>query len=552
MTNYEQNWNEKISEIVALRSILGTDFRLTGGGGLSNQQYNTSGDFIELLELPVPDPPISLFCQAVVYVEIPPEGIELTFIASSSSSSSSSQSSNSVLIHHLPALRLDLELSPEYPEEQEAKFHLSCCWLSQKQLNWIEDELNRIWMEQPGTQICFSWIDWLHTELLDGLGMTNPGAKMVLDPSRSLHVDSRSQPGTEMTPVRQIFTNLVEYNNIQTRLCFENESWVCPVCMNEDLGSKFVLFQECGDYFCKQCFSQYCSLKIKDGDVDFACPGPGCKTPVLPAMLKQYISSTEFDRWENLLLKRTLETMEDIKYCPKCSTACIEETGQFSQCPKCFFAFCTKCYTKWHPGSDCISLEDKLKELGIDTIEDKTLEEDKLRLIRELENQALSLDVIYKESQPCPSCGMAIQKTGGCNHMFCIYCNTHFCHKCRQPIYDGYNHFGAGNCILFDDEVIAEWEREMNALGAEASDEEDEEDEDEDDEVVAARREAVVVRRMMRCGVCRAVNFKLDKNNHIRCQVCSANNCFLCGQVLPKKNAITHFQSGRCEQHTNL
>lgn len=68
---YKENWNEQISEIVALRSILGLDFRLTGG--LSEQDFDPCGEFTELLELEAPDPPVTLFCQAIVYVDIPTE-----------------------------------------------------------------------------------------------------------------------------------------------------------------------------------------------------------------------------------------------------------------------------------------------------------------------------------------------------------------------------------------------------------------------------------------------------------------------------------------------
>jgi len=79
----------------------------------------------------------------------------------------------------------------------------------------------------------------------------------------------------------------------------------------------------------------------------------------------------------------------------------------------------------------------------------------------DLQNQVKSMELAEKESPPCPSCSTAITKNGGCNHMFCTYCHTHYCHVCHE-MGIAYDHFRAGNCVLFDQETIAEWEAEMN------------------------------------------------------------------------------------------
>jgi len=526
------NWSEQSSEIVALRSILGDDFRVIGG--LIKQEFNFKGDYTELLEMQNPDS--SLFCQATVYVDVPEEGIEVAMVQCSSSTQP--QTFNPVKIQHLPALCLDLELKIDYPSHSRPEFRLSCFWLSLQQLNRAGKELEKLWNEQQGTQICFSWIDWIHTGLLDFLGLSSTtGGRILLD-----QFSKTVQKVEEQVPVVDIFKNLIEYNHQQKTLCFEHDIWCCPICMTEDSGLNFVQFQNCGDYFCKDCFSQYCVHKIREGQVDFSCPGHNCKTQIPPGVLKQHISQIEFSRWEDLLLKRTLETMQDIKYCPKCSTPCLEESRKLSQCTKCFYAFCTDCYRLWHPGSDCVSLEDRLKELEMSLDESEVSKSDRGRLLKDLENQIASLDVIKKESRPCPWCGMAIEKIGGCNHMICVYCNTHYCHACGEAIFDGYSHFGAETCILFDDEAIEEWEREMN--GDEAA--------GDGGGPVPRRLQEMDARPMLRCGVCRAVNYKIDNNNHIRCRVCSTNMCFLCRRVLPKKNVIAHFRHGQCIQHTNL
>lgn len=34
------------------------------------------------------------------------------------------------------------------------------------------------------------------------------------------------------------------------------------------------------------------------------------------------------------------------------------------------------------------------------------------------------------KTTPCPQCGIAIQKTGGCDHIYCRACNYEFCWVC--------------------------------------------------------------------------------------------------------------------------
>ena len=52
-------------------------------------------------------------------------------------------------------------------------------------------------------------------------------------------------------------------------------------------------------------------------------------------------------------------------YCPRknCNTPVIEESDNLGQCVKCKYAFCTLCFQSWHPGTVCMTAEDKIRAL---------------------------------------------------------------------------------------------------------------------------------------------------------------------------------------------
>ena len=55
---------------------------------------------------------------------------------------------------------------------------------------------------------------------------------------------------------------------------------------------------------------------------------------------------------------------------------------------------------------------------------------------------------------------MAIQKSEGCNKMTCGACGAFFCWRCNRAV-EGYDHFRAGACVLFDHGEIQRWEVEL-------------------------------------------------------------------------------------------
>lgn len=59
-------------------------------------------------------------------------------------------------------------------------------------------------------------------------------------------------------------------------------------------------------------------------------------------------------------------------------------------------------------------------------------------------------------------CGMAIEKSAGCNKMTCTNCGAFFCWRCNKRV-EGYEHFRTGKCILFEDAEINAWQIQWEA-----------------------------------------------------------------------------------------
>jgi hypothetical protein len=55
-----------------------------------------------------------------------------------------------------------------------------------------------------------------------------------------------------------------------------------------------------------------------------------------------------------LLLLLLLLLLQDVVYCPRCETVCIEDKDHCAQCAKCLYVFCSFCQDSWHPGSECL------------------------------------------------------------------------------------------------------------------------------------------------------------------------------------------------------
>lgn len=82
--------------------------------------------------------------------------------------------------------------------------------------------------------------------------------------------------------------------------------------------------------------------KIAQGDVTkIDCPSLDCEEILPPGIVKQLVPPDVFERYDKLLLQRTLDGMLDVVYCPRPSCRCVtvkEDESNMAICPRYMYA----------------------------------------------------------------------------------------------------------------------------------------------------------------------------------------------------------------------
>ncbi|MCO5548539.1 hypothetical protein L7F22_001999 [Adiantum nelumboides] len=262
-------------------------------------------------------------------------------------------------LQYLPPLRLIYRPPAYYPSDCPPSFVLSTNWLSEDDLSKLCKGLDGLWQEQVGNVVIYMWAEWLRTYCLPHLGIFN---ELMLETHyewkrHELRVFSGCSSPDIIIPA------LMRYNEEQKNDYFLKSLYPCCICFTEHLGKDFVRLP-CTHFFCINCMKQFSSVNVKEGTVkNLICPDTTCKSSIPPAVLKQLLEHDEYVRWETLLLQKTLESMVDVVYCPRCETICIEDADHYVQCSACLFNFCSLCKGPRHVGQECMSPEARLRIL---------------------------------------------------------------------------------------------------------------------------------------------------------------------------------------------
>lgn len=517
LTEQQHNLNrqDQADEVLALQAIFGEDFALLEANESDEQAYMIS------IHVEVPSVLDVLVKLRMDSNELPKDNSSQDLRVEGSNSAVKIRACT---LQYLPPLRLIYRPLAYYPSHRPPNFVLSALWLSEDELTSLCQGLDALWEEQVGDVVIYTWAEWLLTNCLPHLGIIN---ELEVESSReSKRHEGRVFSGSSSPDM--VIPVLMRYNEERKNDSFLNSLHTCYICYNEQLGKNFVKLP-CKHFFCIGCMKQFTSINVKEGSVkSLICPDTTCKGSIPPMVLKQLLEHDEYVRWETLLLQKTLESMVDVVYCPRCETICIEEEDHYVQCTGCLFNFCSLCRGPRHVGQECMSPEARLEILegrqkGLQSGEDKRRKE------QNYVNELLNLKYMKAEAKQCPSCKMAISKDEGCNKVTCSNCGQYFCYKCNKAI-KGYDHFREG-CVLFDEVEIERWEMAMNAGRAPGPE---------------LRGQHI----WRACPNCRQDNIKEGNNNHIFCWSCQQHFCALCRKMV--RRSADHFGSGpnKCKQHT--
>jgi E3 ubiquitin-protein ligase RNF14 len=504
------------------------------------------------------------------------------------------------LIKYLSPVILSLELPSTYPSSTASVFSIAAMWLSHRQAAEIESELLKLWdLSMP---VIWTWADWLQNSLMQFLvqrnreqipGYTNCCEYQILEAAAESDTGvvngNGSDDGGDDDDTIESSTLVFDEHGIEGRLIgllhysvaresqlFRQDVHTCSICFEEQRGTQFLRL-ECRHVFCTSCILEQSNLHIREGTLDaLKCPEPGCNEPLAAHTLRQILEPEIFERWETLTLQRALDQMSDAAYCPRCGTLSLEDlSDNCADCPKCFFVFCTLCNEGRHPGVQCVSVETRLAMLR------RKVEGGGSAAVAELrkkEHEMMSLAFIEKSTKPCPACGMAIQRSEGCNKMVCGNCNAFFCYKCGKQI-SGYDHYkaGVGECVLFDQMEILRWERrwQQEQAGAHAAaaafrndyllefggDFGEDNNQFGGNENINRRGgnrgdngggggDRVAPLPMSNCPSCGQPNYRFARNNHLHCWSCTRHFCAVCRTVLQRRGGGMHFGPKGCPQHS--
>jgi len=213
----------------------------------------------------------------------------------------------------------------------------------------------------------------------------------------------------------------------------------CSIC-GDDTPAERCTALTCGHRFCNDCWRNYMTLKIKEGEVvKLKCMHVKCNLVIDEATVRKIVDAPTYERYLRFITKAFVEDSDGrIKWCPQasCGNAITADmiTGTFVKC-SCGYRFCFACYREAHAPVACDQV--KLWE-------------------KKCQDDSETMHWKYANTKDCPKCETAVEKNGGCNHMTCRQCKYEWCWMCSKP-WKGHNDYYNCNKFLKKEKPKSPW-----------------------------------------------------------------------------------------------
>lgn len=114
---------------------------------------------------------------------------------------------------HLPSIRMEITLGPQYPTEKPPQIAISTTppWLPEKTIKQLEDDAPRLWEEMGRDMVGFTYIDHVQQAAENVFGLVDEKGTLEVDPRHKIAI--------------------IDYDIKARRATFEKETFDCGVCL---------------------------------------------------------------------------------------------------------------------------------------------------------------------------------------------------------------------------------------------------------------------------------------------------------------------------------
>lgn len=193
----------------------------------------------------------------------------------------------------------------------------------------------------------------------------------------------------------------------------DSTSFFCQICqMDHEQEEGFRV--SCGHVFCRGCLASYLKFKVEENELAPMCPHVDGSVRCVVKLQEGEILSLLDDKTKGRYQRfSALRTCKYLRECPSCQHESRTKPTWNNKivCQRCGLTYCYYHSTAHNKGVRiCSGFAKRDKEQNEGTL--------------------ASAATISRTSRPCPGCRKPIERSRGCDHMYCTQCFTKFCYRC--------------------------------------------------------------------------------------------------------------------------